>query len=146
MGAEFAILKDVSDALFLTAQEQEVFVKLPEPLREGWVVQQAHAVPQDDPARRAIRLQMLRLKDPGLQAFIRRAQACTAANELAEHLATLKLSACIDADLAEMFFAVGPQTITVLIGSLLSSATTDEQLQDIEALTVIREALSASRS
>lgn len=144
--AEFAIIKDVEDTLFLTASEQETFVKMSDALREGWVVQPATAVPQDNPARRAIRLQMLHLKDPALMAFVRRAQTCTAANELAQHLATLKLSACIDADLAELCFALGPQTLTVLIGFLLASASNDEQLQDIEALTVIREALSSSRS
>ena len=135
----------MSDVLFLTAAEQEIFLKLSDALREGWVVEQATPVPQDDPARRAIRLQMLHLKDPALQAFVRRAQACTAANELAEHLATLKLSTLVDADMAELLFALGPQTLTAFIGSLLSSVTNDEQLQDIEALTVIRETLSSSR-
>lgn len=136
----------MENALYLTAEEREAFAALSSQLQEGWKVLDAAPVPEDNPPRQAIRMQMIRLKDPHLKAFVERAKQCESQTDLVAHLATLKPANLLHGDLAELFFAVGPQTLSALVLHLFSQVKTDEDLQDIEALTVIRTALSEART
>lgn len=106
----------------------------------------AAPIQQDDPARCAIRLQLMRLKDPSLKTFVERAKTCKSQADLVAHLATIKPSNLLYGDLAELFFAVGPQALSALILHLFGQVKTDEDMQDIEALTVIRNTLSEARA
>lgn len=127
--------------LHLTQAERNIFHGLSERLRDGWeVTLEARSAP-DHRENREIRVQLLRLHDPKLLRFQKKAAAISDPEELAELVADTDLAEVSDADLAELFFALGPATLTKVIGVMLQMAKTDQDLQGIAALTAIRDAL-----
>lgn len=142
-----ARLYNVLNELYLTAAEIDAFQELSDALREGWVVHEEKTDGRaDDPARRAIRMQMLRLRDPKLMQFVASAQNSNSADALAALILDTDMAHVSDHDMAELFFAIGHAPVTAVVASLLARVSTDEDVEAIAALTLIRHSLLAAHS
>lgn len=130
--------------LHLTMQEQVLFDTLPDALREGWETEAETLSYEDTPQRRMIRLSLLRLHDPKLLAFREQAKQAQSAEEIAVLMESIDLKDVDEGDLAELFFALGPVTLSLLIAALLRTVKTDTDIEGITALTVIRHSVLAS--
>ncbi len=130
--------------IYLTAQEKNIYDALPDDVREGWEVEDETVSYQDSDAKRATRFALLRLHDPKLLAFRDVASKVKNIEDLNVLNQRSDLSDVQDADLAELFFALGPEVLTHLIGFLFPSISDDEALEDIVALTVIRHSFLTS--
>ena len=100
----------------------------------------------DSPERRRMRLYLLRLHDPHLQAFVEEAKKRDTPEALIQLIYNTNLAGVDDSDLAELFFVLGPNALSALIQKMLLECKTDSDLQDIAALTEIRHSLFASLS
>ncbi len=125
-------------------QEQVLFDTLPDALREGWETEAETLSYEDTPQRRMIRLSLLRLHDPKLLAFREQAKQAQSAEEIAVLMESIDLKDVDEGDLAELFFALGPVTLSLLIAALLRTVKTDTDIEGITALTVIRHSVLAS--
>lgn len=142
-----ATLYRVLNALYLTAAEIDSFQELSDTLREGWVVHEEKTDGRvDDPARRAIRMQMLRLRDPQLMQFVALAQKSNSADAVAALILDTDMAHVSEHDMAELFFAIGPAPLTAVVASLLPRVSGDEDIEAIAALTLIRHSLLAAHS
>lgn len=131
--------------LHLTPEEQTLFHALPDALREGWSADAEVLTVADEPPRKLVRLKLLSLQDPTLRALQDRLSRMEDPAAAAAALAELDLSSVSQEDLAELVFAMGPSSLSTLIASLLKSASTDEDLEDLASLTFLRrELLSAA--
>src|SRR3989339_1049927 len=106
------------NTLSLTAEEKKIFDGLPAPVREGWEVQEEKGSYQDSQEKLSTRLALLKVHDPKLVDFQKKA-AGMSAEQLSELIAKTDLTGVADADLAQLSFAVGPTILTRLIGGLL---------------------------
>jgi len=132
--------------LWLTAEERTFFMTLPAELRDGWELQAETQTFTDTSERRAARLGLVRLHDPALLALRDKAKEASSPEALAALLAEMDLHDVTEDDLAELFFALGPDALTGLIAPLLRAAKTDGDLDDVASLLLIRHSLLASFS
>jgi hypothetical protein len=131
--------------LHLTVAERQFFDALPDGLKEGWVLGEENLSYADDPRHRTMRMQLMHLHDPKMQEFLEQAKAKAGDDQsLAAFISETDLSDVSDGDLAELFFVLGPGPLGVLIPSLLKEVSTDEHLEDIASLTLIRHTLLTS--
>ncbi len=130
--------------LYLTTAEQKLFDALSEQVKEGWMVEKESNDFQDAPAKRRMRLSLMHLHDFRLLAFVERAKATDSPEALAKLVLGQDLSGVSDNDIAELCFALGPSPLGRIIESLVSIATNDDNLTDIQAITVIRHSLLTS--
>ena len=79
------------NALSLTAEEQKMFDGLPDKLKEGWEVQEERGSYQDSPEKLSTRLALLRVHDPKLLEFQKKA-AGLSAEKLSELIAKTDLT------------------------------------------------------
>lgn len=134
------------NTLQLTHGELALFAAIPDAVREGWDAQPETLPVVDEPPRKLIRLQLLTLRDPSLQALQRSLSAMDDPEKAALALADVDFHAVSYDDLAELCFAMGPASLTTIITHLLRQAASDEDLASIASLTFLRhELLTASR-
>ncbi|MDD3896957.1 MAG: hypothetical protein PHU04_03910 [Candidatus Peribacteraceae bacterium] len=130
------------NALSLTADEQKLFDALPDGLKEGWVITEEQGTYSDTPRHRMMRMQLMHLHDPKMQEFLGKAKATEGDEKaLAALVARTDLSDVSDGDLAELFFVLGPAPLSALILSLLRAVKSDEDIDDLASLTLIRNSL-----
>ena len=134
------------EPIYLTNDEQKIFSALPVRLKEGWEVTGEQQVLKDDAAHRAMRLQLLRLRDTKLTDFVRRGRDVADVDALVALITATDLTGVNDADLAELCFALGPVPLTGIIGSLLRQAKTDDDLEGIQAIAVVRRSLITAQT
>ena len=135
----------MNNILHLTAAERQLFDALSDGLKEGWVLEEERLTYADDPRHRTMRMQLMHLHDPKMQEFLEQAKAKAGDDQsLAALIMGTDLSDVSDGDLAELFFVLGPGPLAVLISSLLKEVSTDEHIDDIASLTLIRHTLLTS--
>ena len=127
--------------LFLQTQELQPFEGLSEQLREGWKTETETEDFQDSAEQMLTRLQLLHVHDPKLLAF--RDSLLSAKDNAAMEsiLMDTDLSSINDDDIAELFFALGPQLLSALIVGQLPEIKTEQDMYGLQALTTIRHAL-----
>ena len=135
---------DAMTTLYLTSSEELVFATLPEALREGWTIEQEALSYTDTPLKRTMRLSLLRLHDPILVQLHKEIGQAKEPREMVPFFERIDFSHIDGDDLAELFFAVGPEVLSEVIAHLLSAARTDTEVEAVTALTVIRHALLQS--
>jgi len=133
------------NTLHLTTEEQGVYAKLSDALREGWDVQTEMGTYQDSEEKFSMRIALLRLHDSKLLDFQKRAVGLSS-DQLASLILGMNLKDVEDDDLAELFFAVGSSVMTSVIGGLLPKSKTDSDMEDISALAAIRHSILQSYS
>ncbi|MEK7218892.1 MAG: hypothetical protein AAB728_05515 [Patescibacteria group bacterium] len=132
--------------LWLTAAERTIFDALPAPLQDGWELKEETLAFTDTAERRTARLSLVRLHDQKLLALRDKVQKATSPEDVASLLAEIDLRDVTEGDLAELFFALGPDALTRLITPLLREAKTDGDLDDLASLLTIRHSLLESFS
>ncbi|MFA6038959.1 MAG: hypothetical protein WCV62_03475 [Candidatus Peribacteraceae bacterium] len=130
--------------LWLTTDERKAFDALPEAVRNGWELKEETLSFTDTPERRSARLGLVRLHDTKLLALREKVQKAATPEEVAALLAEMDLHDVTEGDLAELFFALGPDALTLLIAPLLRDAKTDGDLDDLASLLMIRHSLLES--
>lgn len=132
------------NTLYLFADEKQLFDKLPNELKEGWQVEEETLSFEDSDVHRKMRMRFFRIHDPKLETFCDQAKKADSVEELANLVQETDLSAVNDADLMELFFVLGPEPLTLVIQNLLNEISADSDLEDLAALTVIRNSLLTS--
>lgn len=130
--------------LHLTATESAIWHTLPPDRKEGWTVEPEEGNFRDSPERRRMRLQMLKLRDPKLLAFQEKARKAGTVDAITALILDTDMKKVNDADLAELFFAIGPGPIGRIVESMLVTVKTDADIEGIAALTTIRRSLYQS--
>ena len=130
--------------LFLTKEEQSVFDQLSADLKEGWDATLESLQYQDTMERQIMRLSLIRLHDPKLQALRSASQNAQTVDDVVAIVSDFDLKNIDEDDLAELFFAMGPNVMSGLIVLQLQSVKTDADIEGVSALTVIRHSLLES--
>jgi hypothetical protein len=130
--------------LHLTAAESALWHTLQPAMKEGWTVELEESNFRDSPERRRMRLHLLKLRDPKLLAFQEKANKAGTVEALTALILDTDLKKVNDADLAELFFAIGPGPIGRIVEAMLSGVKTDSDIEGIAALTSIRRSLYQS--
>ena len=132
------------DTVYLTSAERSLFDALPDSVRNGWQIAEETLTVAESPAQRRMRLHLLQLRDPKLKNFITEARGKNSVDELATFVLSMDLKGVSEADLAELFFALGPTALTLIIADSLKKVKTDDDLDGINALVTIRHSLLLS--
>jgi hypothetical protein len=132
--------------LTLTEEEKIAYEALPEKLREGWEVRTEERVFEDTKEHFTTRLSFVRLHDAKLHVFKEQLEKAKTPEEAVAIVQGMDLSQVRQADMAELFFALGPGPISILIGKLLKDAKEDADMEVISSLSLIRGALLKSLS
>lgn len=127
--------------LHLTDAERAIYRTLKPELQEGWTVEPENGNFRDSPERRRMRLHLVKLRDPKLLDFQEKAKKAGTVDALTALILSMDLKQVNDADLAELFFALGPGPIGRVVESLLGTAMNDEDIEGVAALTTIRRSL-----
>lgn len=130
--------------LFLTASERALYDKLSDGLKEGWAVENEALTYDDSPQKQAIRLSLLRIHDPHLLELRNKVSSATSMDDIAALLSKTNISEVQEDEVAQLFFALGPESLARLIGHLLRHAKTDGDMEGVTALTVIRHTMLES--
>lgn len=130
--------------LHLTAQERAIFDSLPEKLREGWEMEEEKFTYHDTPERMRMRIELMRVHDPKLLEFQKKASQVRSREEFLILAKSTDLSGVSHADLAELFFVLGPEPVSLIVQRLLQEAKADVHLELLVALTAIRHAQLSS--
>ena len=141
-------LQTFPSSLMLTLRSDELalFQSLSGGLRDGWQTEEEQLEAKDSNEFMQMRLELLHVRSTVLKDFVSKVKASKNPQEVAKLFAEMDLHEVEDADLAELFFALGPVPLTLIIKDLLSNASSDSDLQDLEALTGIRHSLLLSHS
>lgn len=118
-----------------------MFGTLPEDLREGWKVETEALSYADTAQKQLIRLSLLRLHEPKLIDLRKKVQTSSSMEEVIKLLQKSDLQDVNEDDLAELFFALGPITLTGLIDYQLKLCKKDTDVDGIAALTLIRHSI-----
>jgi len=127
--------------LHLTLAEQKLFASLPANLREGWTVVEEMQKFDDTITHRRTRVSFLKLHDPKLNVLKEQIEGTKDAAEIAKLVADFDLKEVQQADLAELFFALGPQPLYLIIAATIPTVKTDKDVESLAALSLIRNAL-----
>jgi hypothetical protein len=127
--------------LHLTTAEQVLWARVPQNFQSDWTVETEAGTWRDSPDRRRIRIQLVKLQDPKLLAFMEKAKITPSADALALLLSETDLKGVMDSDISELFFVLGPAAVGKLIELMLTTAKTKVDLEGIAALTTIRRSL-----
>lgn len=127
--------------LHLTTAEQKLFLKLPGKLQEGWTVVAETQRFSDTLNHRRTRVSFLKLHDPKLNVFKEQIQKAKNKKEIAKLVEGFDLKNVHQADLAELFFALGPEPIFPMIEATIPRIKTDKEVESLAALSLIRNAL-----
>lgn len=130
--------------IHLTAGEQKIFSKLPEMVRKGFEVREETLRFQDSDDKRAVRMRNLKLKSPILLAFQKKSANLKTVDDLKKAAETLDMSAIPQEDMIELYFAMGPGVVSVMIAAALEDAKTAESVGVIAGLAFIRHGLFLS--
>lgn len=127
--------------LHLTDAERAIWRMVKPEIQEGWTVEPENGSFPDSPERRCMRLHLVKLRDPKLLDFQRKARKESTMDGLTALILGMDLQNMNDADLAELFFALGPGPIGRAVESMLRTVTKDEDIEGVAALTTIRRSL-----
>lgn len=126
------------NTLYLTQAEHKTFDAFSDALKDGWEVEAETAQYTDTRQKQLIRLSLVRLHDPKLVALRESVQKCSTKEEVIALLQEKDLTDVGNDELAELFFALGPATLSGLIYAVLAQSSTDKDLEALAALTLIR--------
>ncbi|MCF7844498.1 MAG: hypothetical protein K9M03_01565 [Kiritimatiellales bacterium] len=130
--------------LHLKPAEKELFKKLSKELQEGWSVEEESQSYEETPEKSNVRLRLLRVHDPKIASFMDAAEKKKDANDLAELVLDTDLSGVSEAEIAKLFFVLGPTPLGKIIEALMQTVSEDNDIKDIAAIATIRHELLSS--
>ena len=120
------------NTLTLTLVEQALFQKLPEKLRDGWIVEDQPVMAFETDEQLSVRANMMELDAfPELQEVIR-------AMREGKKLSLKHIKSIPEAALGEILFALGARGISVLMQHLLADAAEDKHLEAVAGFSQMR--------
>ncbi len=125
-------------ALYLTPAEERLFRTLPDAIIHGCDIAQEQLTFQDSYDRRRMRFDLIQLKTPELFEVARRLQGSTSSDEILKLVDSIDIRTADPKDVSRLFFALGPDVISIIINQLLSTAATSDNIDDIGAFTEMR--------
>jgi hypothetical protein len=134
--------------LHLTPDEQALWNALPEQMRANCSVEtytETTSTP-DTPQRMGVRLSLLHLSDPRLQACMQKMMQATSAEEWWKSMLDEDVTAIGDDQWRQMLVAFGPCGLTMMISSMIPNVTDGEDAELIASLSLVRYTLDQSRS
>lgn len=132
--------------LHLTTNEQAILAVIPENLRKKVNIETETLMYADTPQRMQIRVKNMQLSAPGLLVFKKKVTEATTVEEVTGLLSTANLTALSEDDLSELYFAMGPDGVSTLIVQMLPHVRSEEDLEALISLCVIRHSLLLSLS
>ena len=126
--------------LVLTADEKKAFTALPDALKEGWQVQDETTKFSDTAEEQMMRIKLMELKGFQFADLPLKSKNITP-EQLEEWAKSLSLSKLSDDDMTEIFFALGPVSLSRIIVQLLELAQNDQDVEFVSALATIRHVL-----
>jgi len=134
----------MSNVLHLTAAEASLFTALPAELQGGWGVEEERVMFEDSPEQLRMRVRLLRLKHPAIDAFRERVKGVQGEEDFRKLVEETDFSSLRENEISQFFFALGPEVISRIIEAELTQVTTNEGLNDVAALAAIRHFLLVS--
>lgn len=132
--------------LFLTAAEKKLFDALPKEVKGEWTVEEERMTFEDSPEKRQVRLRNMQLKHPKLASLRNRAKSLKSSDEFQKLSEEIDFNAVSEDDLMELYFAMGPNILSEIIGMTLSNVKTSDGFLGVVALTAIRHSLLVALS
>ncbi|MDO8649662.1 MAG: hypothetical protein Q7R81_07865 [Candidatus Peregrinibacteria bacterium] len=132
--------------LYLTPEEKKLFDALSAEVQNGWKVEVEQLTFRDTEDQQRIRVEFMDVQDKNLRTLRDKAREVKSEADLAKLADSLDLANVSDSDIEELFFALGPQGITVMIVPLLEKATGDEEVDLAAMLSTARHILLESSS
>ena len=132
------------NVLFLKAEEQEIYNTLSDELKNGWEVRMEEVDFADEPRKRLMRLYLLHLHDSKVMQFVEEAKKVNDPEKIATMMQDMDIADIDDGDLAELFFALGPNVLDGIIRYSLREAQTDDDIEGVVAVATIRHTLLES--
>lgn len=120
------------EPLYLTKPEQDLFMKLPQKLREGWKVEVESGSAYESDAVLSMRGRMASFAEfPAVQALVDRMQK-------GEKPENLSLKDVPETVLPELCFTIGARGLSVFIGTLLKEVKSDGDIEGLAGLSLLR--------
>lgn len=132
------------NTLHLTKPEKQAFEALPGNLKEGWKVADEVLTYEDTEHRLSIRLELMNLRDPQLKKFQQEAQKGPKEAEIRAMLKEISFKELNEDDLGEIFFALGPTLVGIIILEMLGTAKSDEEINGVAGMSAMRHELLES--
>ena len=127
--------------LYLTAKERSLFDGLDDELREGWTAEEEQIAYKESDERQKVRLSIMNIQDQRLQDFMKKSHTAKTSEDLLTMISDVDFSQMNDSDLTEIFYALGPNTLSQLLSQLLWDATDDSHIEEIASISTMRHLL-----
>jgi hypothetical protein len=131
-------------SLYLRPEEKQIFDALDDDIKDGWKVEDETIEYSERPEELKMRSLMFKSDDENLIQSLEKARSAKTAEEVQgvfEELKSLPQSIALEA-----FFTLGVSGLASFISSVLGSAKTDDDLQGVSELSMVRHALLESNT
>lgn len=127
--------------LYLTAEEQKLFVNLPKEATNGVTVVREEREFKDNEKDLAGRRKLAKFKSSTLQKLQSELDQTSSEEEAMEMIKKAKLPDLPEEDLPTLFFLIGPQALSMMIETMLKNAKSSQDVEGIGALCDARSML-----
>ena len=126
--------------IFLTTEEKEGFNSLADELKGDWEVQDEAINYKESAEKQRMRCKLMKLSDPALQKAFDEVQNLKEGDQEAfnKWAGSLDLSELNDEDMNEIFYALGPVSISNMIKQMLTAAKEADDVEYVAAISAIR--------
>ena len=131
------------NALYLTQEEKTLFDGLSADLKEGWEVEEETLV-FEDPDDLYMRYQIANFPDPVMQSLADSARGALSPEDIQKVAAGFDFTSLSQEQMAELFFVLGTRITTGMLVTVLKNVDSDEDIEGIAGLTMIRRMLMES--
>lgn len=132
------------NTLYLTEIEKSVFNALSADLREGWILESEAGAYEDSLEKMQVRIELMALEDPQFMKLKADLAGANSEEEAAKLVQNLEFEKIKDRDMGEIFFALGPNVLTSIIGKLLAEVAVDDDLTVVADFSSVRHMLYES--
>jgi len=134
--------------IFLTAEEKKLFNPLSDELKGDWEVQDEVINYEESAEKQRMRCKLMKLSDPELQKAFDEIQSIEADSQesFAKWVDSLKLAELNDDDINEIFYALGPVSISKMLVQMIAQAKNNEDIEFIAAIAAIRHVMFTPKS
>ncbi len=127
--------------MYLTSDEQRAARKVLVDHGNGVTVQEESVRFDDSEDALAVRRSLVAFQSPTLKALLPKLAKATSEAEVKDMLGSVNMDDLSDADVAEFFFLVGPEFVSLQIASLILAASSRADVEAIAALSEVRHTL-----
>ncbi len=126
--------------IFLNTEEKEAFNSLSDDLKGDWEVQDEIIEYEESADKQRMRCKLMKLSDPALQKAFDEVQNLKEGDQEAFNnwVSSLSLSELNDDDMNEIFYALGPVSISNMIKQMLAEAKEADDVEYVAAISAIR--------